>query len=222
MASTFIHALITANRLDRPGIEKWLFFPGMLFGSRRSWWGIGKPRPFSHEGVDVCLFETVGQKRFRLDASTRVPAPRPGTIVSIIDDFIGKTIVWEPDCCLQEGFPVYVLYAHVKPVNDLGAGDRVSAGETLARIARADPDRTPLPPHLHLSVVMKKAIPFPDRLDWPYLNRLDRSAFLDPLPLAGIHGPDMRVVDYAPGTGVCKDYPAVSRAGFECSASNSP
>ena len=207
MGNTFINALIDMNRLDHVGVKQWLFYPGMLFRSSSSWWGTGRPRNFTHEGLDLCFFETNDAKRFRLDSSTRIPVTQPGKILYIIDDFIGKTIIWEPICNSRKSIPICVLYAHVTPENRLKAGDAFSGGEPIARVAPVDPERTPLPPHLHLSVMVKAALPFSGRIDWKYLNHMDRSAFLDPAPLAGIDALNMGMIDFAGNVNVCDDYP---------------
>lgn len=207
MDNTFINTLIDLNRLDRVGVKQWLFYPGMLFRSSSSWWGTGRPRDFTHEGLDLCFFETIDGKRFRLDSSVHIPVTQPGKILYIIDDFIGKTIVWEPMCNSRKSIPICVIYAHVTPENRLKAGDAFSGGEHIARIAPVDPDKTPMPSHLHLSVMVKAALPLSARIDWKYLNHMDRSAFLDPAPLAGINVLNTHMIDFTGDVNVYDDYP---------------
>lgn len=201
---TFIDRLIALNRLDRPGFKRWLFYPGMLFGSRRTWWGAGRSRPFTHEGLDVCFFEATDGRRYRLDPAVRVPAGEDGTVVAVIDDFIGKTIVCTHANNWGAAAPVYILYAHVAPSAGLTPGAALRKGEPLAHIASADPGKTPLPPHLHLSVIRRDALPhpFPPSFGWPYINRLDRGAFFDPLSLAGLTEKRMGVIDFDPAMDV--------------------
>lgn len=202
MNISFLRTLIEVNRLDILGFRGWLFFPGMLFGSFRSWWGKEHPRPFSHEGIDLCFFEAENGKRYRLDASVRIPMAETGRIVCIIDDFIGKTIVCEYPGDRQANAPLYIIYAHVEPEKDLLCGDVIGEGECFAQIAEARLEKTPLPPHLHVSAVSQKALPQPDSLTWPFLNRLDRNAFADPAILLGLEKSGMTGIVYDPGVNI--------------------
>ncbi|MFO8113613.1 MAG: hypothetical protein R6T92_13995 [Desulfosalsimonadaceae bacterium] len=205
---TFFDQLIALNQLDRFGFKRWLFYPGMLFGSRRTWWGAGRPRPFTHEGVDLCFFEAADGRRYRLDPAVRVPASENGTVVAMVDDFIGKTIVCTHTGNWGAGVPVYILYAHVVPSEALTPGAAFQKGEPLAQIAPADPGKTPLPPHLHLSVIRKDALPhpLPPSFGWPYINRLDRDAFYDPLSLAGPTKGSVRIIDFDPAMDERSEY----------------
>ncbi len=205
---TFIDQLIALNRLDRLGVKRWLFYPGMLFGSRQTWWGAGRSRPFTHEGVDLCFFEAADGRRYRLDPAVCVPASENGTVVAMVDDFIGKTIVCTHTGDWGAGAPVYILYAHVVPADGLTPGAALRKGEPLAHIAPADPGKTPLPPHLHLSVIRRDALPhpFPPSFGWPYINRLDRSAFFEPLSLAGPTKGSMGLIDFDPAVDACFEY----------------
>ncbi len=203
MKTTFSDRLIAINRLDRLGFRRWLFYPGMLFCSRSSWWGAGRPRPFTHEGADLFFFEADGAKTYRLDPSIIVPVMGDVVVEVIIDDFIGQTVVCRHLCGLGTGAPVWALYAHVVPLKGLRPGSVLSEGQGIAHIAPADPQKTPLPPHLHVSVLRMEALPspLPRPLDWAFLNRLDRDAFFDPLPLAGIREDTMRIIDFDPAMG---------------------
>lgn len=207
MEPTFIHNLIHLNRLDRFDFKRWLFYPGMLFCSSRSWWREGLPRPFAHEGIDLCFFEAKNGARYRFDDAIRVPMAETCRVVAVIDDFIGKTLVCEPSRNPpQASRPVYILYAHVAPKQGLSPGETVPAGESLARIAPADPEKTPLPPHLHVSVVFRDALPVLDTLGWPYLNRLDRGAFLDPAGMIGLAAQNMALMDFDPAGNIDDEF----------------
>lgn len=172
----------------------------MLFNSSHSWWGTGRPRPYTHEGVDLCFFESETGNRYRLDDSTRVPMAATGRILAIIDDFIGKTIVCDYFCGLETSRPAYVLYAHIRPEQGLRIGDAVEVGECIARIAPVDPKKSPLPPHLHLSLVLQEALPLPGFFDWRYLNRLSRDAFIDPAIQCGLFERNMDIIVFDPAT----------------------
>jgi len=231
--TTFARRLIESNGLDAAGFRRWLFFPGMLFLSENSWWGDGRPRPFSHEGLDVCLFENRDARRLRLDHRAFIPAADNCRVVSVIDDFIGKTIICTPisapvsapdepagDRGISDpdgaSHPV-ILYAHVLPANGISTGDAVRRGDLIARIAPADPERTPLPPHFHISLLHAGFLPDPERLDWHRLNRLDRSAFIDPLHALGFSENGMQMVDFDPKAAFHDEYAAVdSRLSGSC------
>ncbi len=202
VATTFAQKLIEVNKLDSAGFRRWIFFPGMLFLSENSWWGDGRPRPYSHEGIDLCLFANADGRRLRLDSSVWVPAADNCRIVSVIDDFIGKTIVCFPDGALN---PV-VLYAHVLPADGIAPGDAVRKGELIARIAPAGPERTPLPPHLHVTLIRAGFLSDPERLSWHSLNRLDRSAFIDPLHVLGFSENGIQMVDFDPAITLYDEY----------------
>ncbi len=219
VTTTFARKLIEVNGLDAAGFRRWLFFPGMLFLSEKSWWGDGRPRPYTHEGIDLCLFENTDGRRLRLDSSVCVPAAGNCRVVSVIDDFIGKTIICLPEKCLPDesaGNPVIadsddasspvILYAHVLPADGIAPGDAVRKGEPIARIAPAGPERTPLPPHLHVTLLRAGFLPDPDRLNWHRLNRLNRSAFIDPLHALGFSENGMQMVDFDPAMAFCDEY----------------
>lgn len=214
--TAFARRLIEANGLDLAGFRRWLFFPGMLFLSEKSWWGDGRPRPYSHEGIDVCLFENRDARRLRLDPRVFVPAADNCRVVSIIDDFIGKTII----CTLDEpagdrgisdphgASDPLILYAHVLPADGISPGDAVRNGDLIARIAPADPGKTPLPPHLHVSLLRAGFLPDPERLNWHRLNRLDRSAFIDPIDALGFSENGMQLIDFDLETAIQDEYAA--------------
>ncbi len=202
VTTTFACKLIEVNGLDTAGFRRWLFFPGMLFLSGKSWWGDGRPRPYSHEGIDLCLFENIDSRRLRLDPRVLIPAADNCRVVSVIDDFIGKTII----CIPNDASAPIVLYAHVLPADGIAPGDAVRKGELIARIAPAGPEKPPLPPHLHVTLLQAGFLSDPDRLNWHRLNRLDRAAFIDPLYALGFAENGMQMVDFDPVTAFYDDY----------------
>ncbi len=176
--SDYISLLVRVNQLDADKYRYPVFFPGMLFGSFETWWGRKGCRASSHEGVDICFFAGAGPINYRLDETVRVPVIADGRVSAIIDDLLGKTVVVRHG--KAEG--IAVLYAHVRPEPGLAVGDGVKRGEICAAIADTAGRKTPLLPHLHISMVHEQLMPGARSLTWPILNRLDRAAFVDPLP----------------------------------------
>lgn len=203
----FVDDLAAYNRLERFGFVRFVFFPGMLFDTRQSWWGQGRFRPETHEGVDLCLFESAGGAIRRLDDTIGVPAAFAGRVVRIMDDFMGKTVVVAHAPENRSGARRLTLYAHIRPDDQLAVGDDLTVGAVFARIAPVRSTKTPLPPHLHLSFARQAALPPIDELEWPVLNRVDRRAFYDPLPVLGC---DYRLMDYFPAL---KNFDAFSPVG---------
>lgn len=175
----FVRDLLIENRICRTiGFDRLLFFAGMRFGSQKSWWASGRPRPQSHEGLDLCFFAGRTGRYFRLDETVRVPAAFDSRVAAMIPDFLGTTVIaaHEMGGCAGRCF---VFYAHITPEKGLHPGQRLEAGRCFARISGENKKRW-LPPHLHLSMAAEKNLPPLERLDWPMVNRLDRNLFMNP------------------------------------------
>lgn len=185
--SGFVNRLVAANRLSAAGFDRFVFLPGMGFGAMEKWWPPAGRRTFSHEGVDLCLFQTRSNLLFRLDETIRVPLIHPGKIVGLIPDFIGKTVIASHRVSgngHEDEF--YTFYGHVTPDTHLAVGDTLNSGDIFARITDADIRRTRLPAHLHVSAAWCRRLPSAETLTWPLLNRMNRAAFIDPLYLLAI------------------------------------
>lgn len=190
----FVSDLVGLNGLDEMGFSRFIFYPGMLFGSTEKWWGAGGSRPSAHEGLDLCFFETRDRRRYRLDETVRIPAAVSGRIIRIMDDFLGRTVVVESRC-RPAAAPFYTFYAHIRPDMELREGDALSAGTAFAAIAQIRSPKVPLPPHIHITMAAAAAMPPVDTLSWPVMNRLDRSVFSDPLDVLSC---EYIVEQYAP------------------------
>ena len=206
----YFHALLAVNGLNPLfGGEHILFFEGMRFGSRKTWWGSGKPRPQSHEGLDLCFYRDESGHPCRLDETIRVPAAFDSRVVALISDFLGTTVVaahgradsWQG---------TLVFYAHIVPDETVQTGRHLAAGQTFAHIAPPGRKRL-LPPHLHLSMALADRLPPAADLDWPQLNRVERKRFLDPAEMLAIDG---RIIEFVPGTDLYKAFFPVSRRPF--------
>ena len=178
-ASTFIHQLSAANHHERIGMERLIFYPGMLFGTAEKWWGRPGCRHSHHEGIDLCFFETGSGGYYRLDETTRIPMAEDGRIVHIMEDFLGQTVAVQQTEAGGRAF--LTLYAHIEPAKGLSVGDRLSCGEVFARIAAINNPKIMLLPHLHIS--MAWADQLPDYADWTWkrLNHCGSECFVDPL-----------------------------------------
>lgn len=183
----FAAALTRANPGFVSGFERFLFLPGMEFGAGQQWWGAGDRRLFSHEGVDLCLFRTRDDRLCRVDDTVQVPFCYPGKVAGVIADFLGKTVIVRHEVSpARDENAFFMLYGHVTPVEDLAPGDVIKTGEIFARIADVVTKKSLLSPHLHVSAAWCRRLPPVRTLTWPLLNRIDRSAFMDPLDLLDI------------------------------------
>jgi len=179
--SNFISRLADINHLTPLGFDRFIFFPGMLFNSKEKWWGRGGCRAVSHEGVDLCFFAGDEDAKFRLDETVQIPMIYDGTVVHLMDDFLGKTVVTLHDVGAASYGPLLSLYGHVQPHDHLNVGDRIHQGEVFASIADPGGRSMFLPPHLHLSLAKPQMFPQVSQLSWEMLNHADRSVFIDPM-----------------------------------------
>lgn len=174
-----------SNRLDAIGFDSWLFYPGMLFGSFESWWGEGKPRPLSHEGVDLCLFQTSDCHHMRIGGGALVPALADGVIMKIGDDYLAHSIYVSHSVENSSRTKIYSFYAHVEPASALAPGDRIREGQIVAAIADVETS-APMPPHLHLSLARIHGQLPSTRFDWSTIHNDADIELHDPLHLLGI------------------------------------
>lgn len=186
--SGFVNDLIRCNQLHLCDFDCFLFFQGMLFNSDRKWWGQKGGRRSLHEGIDVCFFESRRGQYFRLDESTDVPMIYDGRVEHITDDFLGKTVIARHFSDL-EGIPgadqpaCLSLYGHLNPDKNLRVGDELKHGQVFAKIAGVGKKKQLLPPHLHLSLANPHLLPPAHKLEWEFLNTVDRKIFFDPIDI---------------------------------------
>ncbi len=192
----FLAALVRENRLEEPGIARFLFFEGMLFGTSAKWWGKPGKRHAPHEGIDLCFFEAGSGRHCRLDAGTGVPMAADSRIVHIMDDFLGQTVVASRAASEAGGREELTLYAHIRPETGLRVGDRVARGRIFSRIADVNYPATPMPPHLHISMAWADQLPEYRQWTWKLLNQCGCASFINPLEHLDLPA---RVVTQAPG-----------------------
>jgi len=182
--SNFSDSFSKANGLNRYGFMEWVFYPGMEFGARNTWWRGHAKRATPHEGIDLRFYQGINKNVFTIDNGAKIPAMYHGVVVKIIDDFIGRTIIIEnrfPD--IDEGI-YFTFYGHTNPVEGLGTGQIVKASEIIAIVAHSKGEASP-PPHLHLSLAWSyKPVPY-DILDWTTINNPNIVRLVDPRTIIG-------------------------------------
>ncbi|MBF0259265.1 MAG: hypothetical protein HQK62_10575 [Desulfamplus sp.] len=89
----FLKSITKTNNLPISDAGEWLFYPGMLFGSRAKWWADWGYRYTPHEGVDFAFYKTLNKDIGVLDSTVMIPAMADGIILNICDDFLGQSVV---------------------------------------------------------------------------------------------------------------------------------
>ena len=165
--------------------ERVLREAGMEYGSTETWWGSKKPRKQPHEGVDVVLADANQLRRRPL---------RPiesGTVVAVIDDFIGQTVV------VQRSAHQFWMYGHIAPAANVVVGallaqdSRVGGGEDAMiapdRLGRVAESPTTCPSHLHVSLVESSLCMTPEKwaaISWATIHSVEHLRFV-PITLGG-------------------------------------
>jgi hypothetical protein len=175
----YLQILSEANHLG-DGIE-WLFYPGMLAESHCKWWGNFKRRHAAHEGIDICFYRARDGRIHHLEAGAAVPAWSDATILNICDDFLGRTLVVEPEKNQSGATRVLEIFSHLETGSTLTPGTRVKAGRIIARTSDTRAKRSSLLPHLHLSCIeVAPHIPVQD-LNWSLFPLRERASIINPV-----------------------------------------
>jgi murein DD-endopeptidase MepM/ murein hydrolase activator NlpD len=140
----------------------------MGFGEKNSWWGGKGPRKAPHNGVDLRYYRTPDRKEHRLGQGTRVPAPFDGRVVSIIKDYIGKSVFLLHDIEM-DGMRLVSAIGHIAPQGMLRPGVVVKAGAILGTVAGVKND-APVKPHIHLTLALIRPDIPPEKIDWAVLD----------------------------------------------------
>ena len=179
----FTAAFVATNNLGAEGFAAWVFHPDMLFGAKRNWWGSRRQRPKPHEGIDLCLFRDGHDRIISVDESIRIPAMYDGTVVKILADFLGESIILEhrfPDS--RQGI-FLTIYGHIISAEGLAKGRSVKQGQVIASVAPPKSPKSPAPPHLHLTVAWSQRTVLFETIDWSTINDPERLQLLDPLQI---------------------------------------
>jgi murein DD-endopeptidase MepM/ murein hydrolase activator NlpD len=178
----FTEFLVQENSLDENGFEEWIFYPGMLFNELAKWWGDKKgKRNRPHEGLDLFLYRDHRDSILKLDKKTRVPVMYDGVVVSILDDFLGKSVIMEHGFADSDNRKFCTIYGHTNPYDSIHVGRVVKQGDVIATLADAGKSKAGISTHLHISVGwIFNSISY-DRLDWETIGVPDAMTLLDPL-----------------------------------------
>ena len=181
----FTEFFIRENKFYKLSFARWVFCPGMLFHSPDKWWGDRGKRDKPHEGLDLGLYKDRRSSIHRFDEGTRIPAMYDGAIVSIINDFIGKSIFIEHGPADGEPGRLITIYGHTNPRRDLHVGTIVKEGDVVGTLAVPNASKTDILPHLHVSVGKASQSVSYDQLDWRTIGVSDKLMLFDPLDVIG-------------------------------------
>lgn len=168
--SNFSALLISSNGLDRYGFYQWAFYPGMLFQSEAKWWGDWGVRKRPHEGLDICLYQGTDGIVHSLDPTVNIPVLYDGTVVRLIDDYIGKTVVVLHDMYDTKKNQLCSIYGHTDPRNTIETATPVGEGEIIATICDAGAQGAQMSSHLHLTIAWVPQSYDCHQLNWDTLH----------------------------------------------------
>jgi murein DD-endopeptidase MepM/ murein hydrolase activator NlpD len=178
--SSFFRDLLYLNGFSPENVEEFVFDRGMCFGDREKWWGRGGERDLPHEGVDILYYRERGGETKRLLPGTLVPAAYSGELVLVIDDLLGKSLFLRHDR-KTSGTPLYSIFAHVRPLENIIPGQTVTAGEPVAEIAELPGKNFHVYPHLHLSMALIDKDLDPADISWEIIGKSEKIRLLDPV-----------------------------------------
>ena len=154
-------------------LRKILFLPGMGFGDTQEWWAEKACRIRPHEGVDIGCYEDFRGNRHFFTEGTKIPALFSGEIVSVCDDFLGKTLFIETHDSRDD--VLIMAYAHI--ASHLTCGIEVDRADVLGVIA---PGSDRVHAHLHVSLLILPQDFKKNNLNWNFLNTYQVNVFRDP------------------------------------------
>ena len=181
MKSGFTEFFVRENSLEEKGFKEWVFSPGMLFNSPDKWWGNQGKRDRPHEGLDLCLYGDRREKVLSLRGEMKIPAMYDGIIVTIINDFLGQSVIIEHNFSNSDNNILYTIYGHTIPRDDLQAGMVVKKGEVISTLADLIKSKAGLLPHLHISMGWARENIRNEKLVWDTIGTSNRLVLLDPL-----------------------------------------
>ena len=168
--SNFSALLITSNGIDIKGFHQWAFYPGMLFQSEAKWWGDWGIRKRPHEGLDLCLYQDTDGILQSLDAGVHIPVLYEGTVVRLIDDYIGKTVFVLHDMYDTNQNQLCSIYGHTDPCETIEAATPVQEGSVIATISDGAGRGAQMSSHLHLSIAWVPKVYDYQQLNWETLD----------------------------------------------------
>jgi murein DD-endopeptidase MepM/ murein hydrolase activator NlpD len=196
--SRFTDLIVQYNALDETGFDEWVFCPGMLFNAGHKWWGDRATREKSHEGLDLLLYRNNKGEFLHLGERAKVPSLYDGTVVRVIDDFLGKSIFMEHS--MQENRKLITAFGHIRPVNGIETGKEVKEGDIIANITDVCDNEIKIAPHLHMNEGWISGNIEYESLEWSAIGTSDMITLVDPLEIIG--GDSDQLKDSSPA---CKD-----------------
>jgi hypothetical protein len=186
--SRFTEHFKTLNGLDDSQLYSWIFLAEMLFGAPQKWWGDCQDRRAPHEGLDFCLFQDKAGGIYRFTNEIRIPAMYAGTVVSIIPDYLGRSVLVEQKACEDQGH-FLAIYGHLSPRDGLNVGDVLSEGDDLGTVSLPNNPLVGILPHLHVSIAGVLGEISYQTLNWERIVYSNDLGLVDPLDL--LDGPQL-------------------------------
>lgn len=133
---------------DESGFESFILRTGMFFGDGIEWWGDRNRRRTQHEGLDFAEGRQANGDIRSIPEGTPVRAISDGEAATVLDDFLGKTVVVRhPAVPHRDGKIFHTLYSHIQP--ETGIARPVGKGCLLGRVVKQTTAGAPA--HLHLT-----------------------------------------------------------------------
>jgi len=140
-------------------------------------------------GTDVPATEINATQGQPLPASSPVDQPLAKLIrtrehskqTTIIDDFLGKSMIVRHDRIGVATKRFYTIYGHIKPLGNIRTDARVKQGDVIATLASLRRPHAGLIPHLHISLGWASGTTPKDRLDWQTITDPGVMTLLNPL-----------------------------------------
>ena len=76
---------------------------------------------------------------------------------------------------------MHTVYGHIDPRAGLAPGVLIDDLDAVGTIAETSGAKSPVPPHLHLTMALIEREGAPERLDWAALRESGRVVLLDPV-----------------------------------------
>lgn len=191
------------HQLRQNGFKRWLFYPGMAFGTTQKWWGDLGQRDFPHEGIDFCLYESQDNRILPFEASSNIPVIEDGVIRAVFKDYLGKAVIIEHDHRSGSEQRLLSIYAHTDPLPHIQTGVHVEKGMLIATTADTRNAKAKILSHLHFSMGLASPDLSFENFYWNLLREPENVTLLDPLKVTQLpyHQPSARIPEGFAGQG---------------------
>jgi hypothetical protein len=183
VSNSFHARFLNINHLDKSGFKDWLFASGMLFGARAKWWGDGGERSIPHEGIDLKYYRTIEGKTTGIGPDTKIPVTFNGTVVAVIDDFLGKSVFVKHEQYHQPSAILFTVYGHTSHNSGIHPGMILDEEDIIGTVSDTGGKRQAAPYHLHISAAWVPDTLTLQEINWETFGQPGRVVFIDPLPL---------------------------------------